>query len=120
MRTQAVLLAAALAVVGLPAAGQAAPVTSWTLSAPGVSAFAGGTPQAHVALNRGKLTLSVTRGGTTVLEPSALGVETEEGDLTAGLKVTGFSQRPVHDEYTTVVGKRLQHTYDAAETTLDL
>ena len=119
MRRQIVPLVVGLAVVGLPAAGHAAPVTSWTLTAPG-QAFAGATPEAHVALNQGKLTLSVTRGATTVLEPSALGVETAEADLTTGLHVVGFSQRPVHDEYTTVVGKRLQHTYDAAETTLNL
>ncbi len=103
------------AVVGSPS--QAAP-TSWTFTAPGHGLVP--TPEAHVALDKGKLTLSVTRGATTVLEPSALGVETANGDLTAGLKVTGVSQRLVHDDYTTTTGKRLNHTYDAAETTLDV
>ncbi len=114
----AAALAAGVALVGLPAAGQPAPVSSWTLTAPGTSLAP--TPAAHIALDRGRLTLSVTRGATTVLEPSALGVETANGDLSQGLKVTGFSQRPVHDEYPTTTGKRLRHTSDAAETTLEV
>ena len=83
----AALLAVGVALVGLPASGQPASVTAWTLTAPGTS-FAP-TPEAHIALDQGKLTLSVTRGATTVLEPSALGVETESGDLTRGLATTG-------------------------------
>ncbi|WP_158880933.1 glycoside hydrolase family 97 protein [Amycolatopsis anabasis] len=114
-----VLVAAVLGGTGA-AAGQANPAARWTLTAPGAAARAGGAPVARVELDGGRLTLSVRRGGTTVLEPSALGVETGHGDFTAGLRFAGISQRPVHDEYTTKVGKRLHHVLDAAETTLHL
>ncbi|MFE0025395.1 glycoside hydrolase family 97 catalytic domain-containing protein [Amycolatopsis sp. NPDC059021] len=123
MRKRAVLAGALVVtsvVFGLPASGQASSATRWTLTAPGMSVHQGATPEAHIALDRGRLTLSVTRGATTVLEPSALGVETANGDLTSGLAVTGFSQRPIHETYETKVGRRLNHTVDAAETTLNL
>ncbi|WP_020668245.1 glycoside hydrolase family 97 protein [Amycolatopsis nigrescens] len=106
--------------VGVPDSGQASPAESWTLSAPGVSARAGGTPEAQVSLDDGRLTLSVRRGATTVLERSALGVETAHGDFTAGLSFAGMSQRHVQESYQTKTGRRLEHSLDAAETTLHL
>ncbi|GAB3910002.1 hypothetical protein GCM10029964_112850 [Kibdelosporangium lantanae] len=75
-------------------------------------------PEAAVDLTNGRLTLTVRRGGTTVLEASALGIETAQGDFTQGLRFAGFSQRTVHETYSTKSGRRLEHTVDAAETTL--
>lgn len=112
-------LAAAM-LIGVPA-GTAAPARHWTLSPPGVTAKAGATPQADVALSTdGRLTLSVRRGGTTVLEPSALGAVTAHGDFTAHLQLAGITSRRVQESYETTTGKRRHHEVDAAETTLHL
>ncbi len=113
-----VLAAGALA-LGHPVAVGASTPTSWHLSAPGPSAPGAPVPSADVELTgAGQLRLSVRHGGTTVLEPSSLGIETAHADLTTGLRFAGISQRAVHETYRTSVGKRLQHTADAAETTL--
>src|SRR3954462_2435036 len=121
MRIRAVLgsaLSAVTLVFGLPAAGHADLARSWTLSAPHTTRDGLG-PEAAVDLTPdGRLTLSVQRGGRTVLEPSALGVETAHADFTKGLNFAGISQRPVRERYTTMVGRRLEHEVDAAETTL--
>ena len=44
-----------------------------------------------------------------VLQPSALGVKTSAGDLTAGLKFTARTDTHVTDQYTTMAGRRRQH-----------
>jgi alpha-glucosidase len=115
VRTTLVLLATAGA-LAVPAASQASPSQHWTLTPPTRALTA--QPEAAVDLANGHLTLTVRRGGTTVLEPSALGIETAQGDFTQGLRFAGFSQRTVRDTYSTKSGRRLEHTVDAAETTL--
>ncbi|WP_242579180.1 glycoside hydrolase family 97 N-terminal domain-containing protein [Amycolatopsis sp. 195334CR] len=113
----AVLVAGAIT-VAVPALGAAA--ERWTITAPGMSARAGG-PVAEVALDQaGKLSLGVRRGATTVLEPSALGLEAAHADFTTGLELTGLTQRVVSERYTTVTGRRTQHSLDASELTLKL
>lgn len=113
-----------LAAATLMPAGAAASVPQaqhWTLSPPGATAKAGAAPQADVALSTdGRLTLSVRRGGTTVLEPSALGAVTAHGDFTAHLRLAGITSRRVQESYETTTGKRRHHEADAAETTLHL
>ncbi|MEV4319376.1 glycoside hydrolase family 97 catalytic domain-containing protein [Actinocrispum sp. NPDC049592] len=108
VRTILAVLAMALAV---PAYGHAAPATHWRIAGPA-------QPEANVDLADGRLTLSVRRGSTTVLEPSALGIETAHGDFTQDLRFAGISQRTVHETYSTKSGRRLRHVADAAETTL--
>ncbi|MEV1168240.1 glycoside hydrolase family 97 catalytic domain-containing protein [Nonomuraea sp. NPDC049784] len=82
------------------------PTTSadtWTITAP-----AGG-PVATVHLDeRGRPSVAVSRAGATVLDPSPLGVTTEQADLTTGLRLSGRSSRAVVERYTTTAGKRLQ------------
>src|SRR5205814_4844050 len=46
------------------------------------------------------------------------GVKTSAGDLTAGLKFTARTDTHVTDQYTTMAGRRRQHTTDANQTTL--
>lgn len=67
-------------------------------------------PKAVVQLSDGVPTLSVTHGGTTVLEPSPLGVVTERADLSAGLRLTGRTERRVVEHYTASSGKQRQRT----------
>ncbi|HEX8867928.1 MAG TPA: glycoside hydrolase family 97 catalytic domain-containing protein [Lentzea sp.] len=66
-------------------------------------------------LSNGVPTLSVTRGGTTVLEPSPLGVVTERADLSGGLKLIGRSERRVFEHYTASSGKQKQRTVSHKE-----
>ena len=54
----------------------------------------------------GKLTLSVRRGTTQVLLPSALGVRTKATDLSTGLTFGTRTDAHVAGTYTTLVGKR--------------
>ena len=111
----AVAAAAALGVALLvaPHAG-AATAQQWQLSAPGA-----GGPAVTVALDTaGRLSLSVRRGATQVLLPSALGIRTKAADLSTGLAFTGRADTHVTDTYTTLVGKRRQHSANANQTTL--
>src|SRR5215218_6084500 len=84
---------------GLPASGVAfallapsAPARAdgarrWRLTPPGErAAAAGSVVAANVSLSRsGHLKLTVQRGGTTVVEPSALGILAADTDFSAGL-----------------------------------
>ena len=63
-----------------------------------------------MTLSNGVPTLSVTRGGTTVLEPGPLGVVTERADLSTGLRLTGRTERRVVEHYTASSGKQRQRT----------
>jgi hypothetical protein len=105
-RGQAVVLVAAV-VSGLlsGATAQAADTPDWS-----VSGFDHGGPTAHVRLDQGALTLSVTRGGRTVLEPGSLGIVTEQVDLSKDLRLVRRSSRPVVEHYKTEVGKRTRRT----------
>ncbi|MFD4674434.1 glycoside hydrolase family 97 catalytic domain-containing protein [Lentzea sp. NPDC058450] len=67
-------------------------------------------PKAVVTLSDGVPSLSVTRGGTTVLEPSPLGVVTERADLSSGLRLTGRTERRVVEHYTASSGKQRQRS----------
>ncbi|SMC86523.1 glycoside hydrolase family 97 protein [Kibdelosporangium aridum] len=111
-----VMLGVTLLVIALavPATSQASPGLRWTLTAPARSEG----PTAIVRMAGGRLTLEIKHNGNTVLEPSALGVETAHRDFTQGLRYTGMSQRFVRETYRTSVGRRLQHVSEAAETTL--
>jgi alpha-glucosidase len=107
----AVVLGAAL--LAAPHAN-AATARQWQLTAPG-----GGGPAVTVALDTaGKPTLSVRRGTTQVLLPSALGIRTKSTDLSTGLTFTTRTDSRVTGNYSTVDGKRRQHRVDANQTTL--
>jgi alpha-glucosidase len=106
-------LVAALLVAPRLAANAATP-QQWQLSPPG-----GTGPVATVRLDAaGRLTLAVTRGGTQVLAASALGIRTTAADLATGLRFTTRADAAVSDHYTTVSGKRREHTATANRTTL--
>ncbi|HEU4424379.1 MAG TPA: glycoside hydrolase family 97 catalytic domain-containing protein [Pilimelia sp.] len=120
-RRTGLLLAAGLVALALSGpAGAAAPEETgtgparWTMTAPGADARVSAT----VALNRGRLSLTVRHGGTAVVEPSALGIRTAEADFTTGLRYAGRSERVIREAYTTLTGKRRQHLAEARETTL--
>ncbi|GLZ29595.1 alpha-glucosidase [Lentzea sp. NBRC 105346] len=103
------LLVSVLLVFGLTPPAQAA--QSWKLTNSDVSAT--------VALaDNGTLSITVAKGSTTVLNPSALGIRTTTADLSTGLKFAGRSDRRVQESYVTATGRRRQHQVDANETTL--
>src|SRR6266540_1994533 len=92
----------------------AAPAQQWVLTARG-----GAGPVVTVALDTaGRLSLSVRRGATQVLQSSPIGVRTSAADLATGLRFTGRADTRVTGEYTTLTGRRRQHTVDANQTTL--
>lgn len=66
----------------------------------------------------GGLRLSVQRGATTVLEPSALGITTSEAAFDEGLTFLSRSDRRIEQSYTTPVGKRHRHHASAQQTRL--
>lgn len=76
--------------------------------------------EASVDISRGRLSLSVKHGDTTLLQPSRLGVKTTHADLTTGLQLVRQSTRTVRDTYETTTGRRREHTYTARETTFRL
>lgn len=68
----------------------------------------------------GTLSPSVTRDGTTVLEPSPLGIVTAEADLSSGLRFLGRSDRRVNERYETTVGKELDRRARMTESRFEL
>jgi alpha-glucosidase len=117
MKVRLVILAGA-AVLGaallVAPHADAATARQWQLTAPG-----GSGPTATVALDTtGKLSLSVRRGATQVLLPSALGIRTKSADLSTGLTFTTRTDSHVTADYSTVDGKRRQHRADANQSTL--
>jgi hypothetical protein len=107
-----VAVVAAFSVVPLVSA-QAATAQHWRLAAPG------GGPVATVALDTtGKLSLSVRRGATQVLQPSPVGIRTSGADLSTGLAFVSRADAVISERYATVSGRRRQHTADANQTTL--
>lgn len=77
-----------------------------------------GGPAAHVRLDGGAVTMSVTRGRDTVLEPSPVGIRAEQADLTTGLRYAGRKERRIHEHYTTTVGKERRRSVAMTETRL--
>jgi hypothetical protein len=87
---------------------------SWTLTGPGRSG-----PTARLGLDAaGDLRLAVDLGGAPVLLPGRLGVRTDQHDLTTGLRMTGRTDRTVHESYTMTTGKQLRRSATMRETTL--
>ncbi|WP_240434470.1 glycoside hydrolase family 97 protein [Streptomyces sp. YIM 130001] len=63
----------------------------------------------------GALTLGVENKGRTVLEPGAVGITTDEGELTSGLELLDRNDRTFGEKYTTTVGKERERTVRMAE-----
>ncbi|MGW2889590.1 glycoside hydrolase family 97 catalytic domain-containing protein [Streptomyces griseoruber] len=87
---------------------------AWTVSS------AAHAPHARISLDdtTGTLSLSVTRAGRTVLEPSPLGIVTEQADLSQGLRFLHARNRTVDERYRAVSGKRLDRRAHMRETRL--
>ncbi len=112
MRSMLLLAAALLTVALVPATpAVAGPAPSWRVSA--------GGPVATIQRNpTGTLTLAISRGGRTVVEPSPLGIVTERVDLSTGLTFQRRTDRWVVERYRTTVGKRLDRRAAFRESTL--
>ncbi|MFC8672380.1 glycoside hydrolase family 97 catalytic domain-containing protein [Streptomyces griseorubiginosus] len=87
---------------------------AWSLSA-GAHA-----PRAEVGLDdtTGRLTLAVSRDGRTVIEPSPVGLVTEQADLSKDLRFLHRKSRKVEERYRTRSGKRLDRRVRMNETRL--
>jgi alpha-glucosidase len=74
-----------------------------------LSAAAHDAPHARVSLDdtTGALSLSVSRDGRTVIEPSPVGIVTEQADFSKGLRFLRRTDRLVDEHYRTRSGKRL-------------
>ena len=87
---------------------------TWDLSA-GAHA-----PRARVALDdtTGTLSFAVSRDGRTVIEPSPVGIVTQQADLSKDLRFLHSKDRTVDERYRTRSGKRLDRRVRMKETRL--
>lgn len=99
--------------VASTAPAQADAVT-WTVTAPGHRPDAP-SAELHYDADTGNVTLSVSRHGQPVLEPSPVGIVTEQADLSSGLEFLGRSDREVLEAYSTMVGKRRKQDVEMTE-----
>ncbi|KDN79409.1 alpha-galactosidase [Streptomyces olindensis] len=106
-------LVAALLTTG-PARAEHRDERAWTVSA------AAQAPRARISLDddTGRLSLSVTRDGRTVIEPSPVGIVTERADLSRDLRFLHRKSRTVDERYRTTSGKRLDRRVRMNETRL--
>lgn len=90
------------------------PGHSWSLSA------AAHAPRAQISLDdtTGTLSLAVSRGGRTVIEPSPVGIVTEQADLSQDLRFLHRKDRLIDERYRTKSGKRLDRRVRMNETRL--
>jgi alpha-glucosidase len=91
---------------------------AWTVSGPGRAAAH--EPRARIALDgtTGTVSLAVTRGGRTVVEPSPVGIVTEQADLSKDLRFLHRQDRLVDERYRAKSGKRLDRKVRMNETRL--
>jgi alpha-glucosidase len=77
-------------------------------------------PRARISLDdtTGTLSLSVSRDGRTVIEPSPVGIVTERADLSKGLRFLHRKERTIDERYRTKSGKRLDRRVRMNETRL--
>src|SRR5690349_3674468 len=66
-----------------------------------------------LSVTEGKPLYTVTYKGKTMLEPSPLGLKTNEGDFSAGMKFLGKSESAVDKSYTQQKIKKSQVRYTA-------
>ncbi|MFK0110266.1 glycoside hydrolase family 97 catalytic domain-containing protein [Streptomyces sp. NPDC091217] len=87
---------------------------TWTVSE------AAHAPRARISLDdtTGALSLAVSRDGRTVIEPSPLGIVTEQADLSQGLRFLHRKDRTVDERYRAKSGKRLDRRVHMNETRL--
>ncbi|MEU0206269.1 glycoside hydrolase family 97 protein [Streptomyces canus] len=116
IRTAVAALCAALAAALLTTAPAQAEQRdhAWSLSA-GAHA-----PRAQVTLDdaTGTLSLTVSRDGRTVIEPSPVGIVTERADLSQDLRFLHRKSRTVQERYRAKSGKRLDRLVRMNETRL--
>ncbi|MGI5380366.1 glycoside hydrolase family 97 catalytic domain-containing protein [Streptomyces sp. CA-251387] len=77
-------------------------------------------PRARVTLDdtTGTLSLAMSRNGRTVIEPSPVGIVTEQADLSQGLRFLHRKDRTLDERYRTKSGKRLDRRVRMKETRL--
>jgi alpha-glucosidase len=78
-----------------------------------------GSVRLVVSEEAGALSYRVTRGGSTVIDKSRLGIVTGAADLSTGLAFTGSTTRAVNQSYDLVAKTNGRVTSSATETTLN-
>ncbi|WP_406431051.1 glycoside hydrolase family 97 protein [Streptomyces sp. NBC_00631] len=116
-RTVVAALCAGLAATLLttaPARAEQRRPDSWTVTE------AAHAPRARIALDdtTGTLSLTVSRDGRTVIEPSPVGIVTQQADLSQGLHFLHRKDRMVEERYRAKSGKRLDRRVRMNETRL--
>ena len=66
-----------------------------------------------ISTDEGRLTYSAVYDGVKVLEPSALGLNTDIGDYTKNLTLTATNEKPVNKTYSMTTVKMSDITYEA-------
>ncbi|MDC0773312.1 glycoside hydrolase family 97 protein [Streptomyces sp. HD] len=91
---------------------------AWTVSGPGRTADQ--EPSARISLDdaTGTVSLTVTRGGRTVIEPSPVGIVTGQADLSRDLRFLRRKDRLIDERYRATSGKRLDRRVRMNETRL--
>ncbi len=79
-----------------------------------------GKLQATISEAGGRLSYTATYEGTTVMEPSALGLKTSLGDLTRQLTILESKQQPVSSDYQMRGTKASKAHYEATQATISL
>lgn len=114
MTMAGVMLASAVALGGCSGKSNKRPkdMGNWAVTSPD------GSITSTVVMDAdGKLSYSVTKDGTAVVEKSALGFTIAEDDLRL-LTVENSSSRRVTGEYENITGKHAEVSYDCNETTI--
>ncbi|MFK0150594.1 glycoside hydrolase family 97 catalytic domain-containing protein [Streptomyces sp. NPDC090493] len=108
------LAATLLATATGPARAEQPKPHTWTVTE------AAHAPRARIALDdtTGTLSLSVSRAGRTVIEPSPVGIVTQQADLSQGLRFLYRKDRTVEEHYQARSGKRLDRRVRMNETRL--
>src|SRR5690349_17242307 len=104
----------ALPTVATTQASPAAAAVTWTVTGPS----AGSPTSAQVTLDNGVPSFAVLRGGTTVLSPSPIGIETAAADLTKNLTFTQRADQTVTETYAMTTGKKRSRQTVYTQTTL--
>ncbi len=109
-----VLSLALTVAVACLAPSPASAAVAWTVTGPA----AGAPVTATVSLDNGMLTFAVARNGTTVLAPSAIGIETSAADLTRNLTFLERRDQTITESYTMTTGKQRVRQTAYTQTTL--
>jgi alpha-glucosidase len=84
----------------------------WTVSSPDK------LHQLVLSLNKGNLTYQVLSGNATVVQPSAMGVESRQERFSNNLSFVRTTTRGINEQYSLLIGKRKENKAVGQETSV--